>query len=987
MGRNIMEFNTIKQYVDIIGTKYSSKYAYKYLKDDEVVGKKYEELRDDIYSLASYFINKGFRKAHIAILGGTSYEWVVSFLASIMSGNVVVPLDKMLPEKELLYLMNAGDVDYLFYSPEFSDTAKKAVEECDKLNEAVDMMSKTFKDIANTETAEIEEVDIDELCEILFTSGTTGTSKGVMLTQRNILANIDDIHKMDFTSNLDTKDDVNVLSVLPIHHTFELTVDNLGILPYGATICINDSLENIVQNLNRFKPHVILVVPAIAEAFYKKIKDATSEPATAKKIKTAKRLNKALGTVGLDMRRTIYKSVLTKLGGNITNIVVGGAALRTEICEFFAEFGVCMIQGYGLTECAPLVAANYPSCNKFGSVGKPVSYMEVKIEDEEILTKGPGLMMGYYKNQAATDEVIVDGWFRTGDLGYLDNEGFLFITGRRKNLIILDNGKNIYPEELEEKLNLIDGVKEAFVYAADGRICTLILPHTPADKDKNKQIEKAIKRVNEELPTYKKITCVNFTAHEFPKTTTLKIKRHELMANIAEQTAKKDVQYVAPNNPTEKRIIDVFEQVLSKKVGILDDFFDLGGDSLTAFEAAALIGISAQELYECSTAESLAAYLSGRNEEDVYEEYVDVNSLILKNANVRYKQPEEPYILLTGATGFLGAHILERLLKNKVKVACLVRNEERLKSTLKRYFPKDYQKFKYKVVRGDIEQPHFGLEDKEYKIMCERITTVIHTAANVHHAGHYEDFERTNVLGTKNIVDFCKDADAILHHTSTASVNGVGTVAIAQGDKVFDEFILDIGQNYVQNVYIHSKYKAEEVVLKARAEGLKANIYRIGNLTWRKKDGVFQKNAQDSGFISRAKGLFKVKMFSAEIAEFPLDFTAVDECADAYVRLALSNRINNIYHLYNPNILTIEKLTSMLFIKSQLVPRAIYEKLLRERIQDKDVAVLSFYSAIASNSRNVPVKCDFTVSSLESLGFKWSKIGIGYLRYLKQYMS
>lgn len=982
-----MDFKSLREFVDTVGVKFSSKIVYKYLSDGNIVSKKYEQLRDDVYSLASYFAGNGIRRQHVAILGGTSYEWVVSFLAVIISDNVAIPLDKMLSEKGLCFLCNAGDINYMLFDPEYKNVADVALKDCKTMKECICMKSKEFAGYLDYEVVSFPETQIDDLCEILFTSGTTGTSKGVMLSQRSILANISEIRRLDYTSNFTKKTPAVVLSVLPVYHTFELTVDNLGIMAYGATICINDSLENIVNNMLLFKPAVMLIVPAIAEAFYKKIKEAEKDSSQARKLKKAARLCKTADSLGIDARRKIYKPVYAKFGGNLLNIVVGGAALRTEICEYFDKLGINVYQGYGLTECAPLVAADNPEANRFGAVGKPVSYMDVKIENEEILVKGPGVMLGYYKNDEATAEVFEDGWFKTGDLGYLDEDGFLYITGRSKNLIILDNGKNVYPEELEEMINGLDGVKESFVYADSGRISALVQTDSLNDKDKNKEIRKKIKEINEELPTFKKITSVNFTVKEFPKTTTMKIKRHELLKQIENQLIKNEVKYVAPANPSEERIINVFSQVLFKKVGMLDDFFLQGGDSLTAFEAAAMLGITAQDLYDYPTPESLSKYLNGQNESDEEEEYVDVNSLIKKNSNIRYKLPEESYVLLTGATGYLGTHILEKLMDRNVKVVCLIRSEERLKSTLAKYFPKKINDFNYKVAKGDITEKHFGLTDSEYKKLCEKVNIVIHTAANVHHTGHYEEFEKTNVIGTRNIIDFCKDADAVLHHTSTSSVNGVGTVSIAEGAKVFDEFVLDIGQNYVQNVYIHSKYKAEELVLKERDNGLKANIYRIGNLTWRKKDGVFQKNAQDNGFISRAKGLFKTRIFCKEIAEYPMDFTPVDECADAYVRLVFNNRINNIYHLYNPNMLTIENLSSKLYLKCTPVPRAIYEKLLREKILDKDIAVLSFYSAIAYNSKNVPIKCDFTTDTLENLNFKWSKIGVGYLKYFKQFIK
>ena len=975
-------FNTIKEFTDEIYEKYSDNIAYRFFRDEVITDRTYKELRNDVYALASSFIGSNYKSKHIAILGGTSYEWIVSFLAVIISGNVVVPIDKMLLKKEMLYLFEAGDVDVILYDEEFEETALEAKKNIKKVKKVHCLLGEEFRGFLKTKEVEMPETDPSKECEILFTSGTTGVSKGVMISQTNIVANLKEIHRLDFASNVSGPK--VVLSVLPVHHTFELTVDNLGILCYGATICINDSIENIAANINVFKPSVMLIVPAIAEALYKKIKDAMSDSKTARKINSGKRIVKVAGSLGMDVRRSIYKSLLDKFGGNLTNIVVGGAALRPEICECFALFGINVFQGYGLTECAPLVCANCPTANKIGSVGKPY-YCEVKTVDCEIAVKGDNVMLGYYKNEEATKEVLKDGWFYTGDLGYFDEDGYLFITGRSKNVIILDNGKNIYPEELEEKIMVIDGVKDVFVYGDKGRLCALVLPANPGDKEKKKAIETAIKKINEALPGYKKITFISFTHREFPKTTTMKIKRHELMEMVKNQLEKNEVKYVAPTNPAEEKLVNAFEQILTKRVGIYDDFFDLGGDSLAAFELAAILGINAQDVYEYPTVESLAKFMAGNNEFEDEEDKVDVNSIILHNSNVSYKNAHK-CVFLTGATGFLGAHILRELLRNKVKVVCLVRNEERLRQTLGRYFPKEYKYFNYKVVKGDIETEHFGLNDVEYSILVRKVDTVIHTAANVHHAGHYEDFERTNVWGTQNVINFCKDARAVLHYTSTASVNGVGTVAIPKTDKVFDEFVLDIGQKYVQNVYIHSKYKAEESVLLAREEGLKVNIYRIGNLTWRMSDGMFQKNADDNGFIGRARGLLKAGLYSPEIAEFPMDFTAVDECANAYVKLVLHNRINNIYHLYNPHLFTIEKLANKLLFKCKSVPREIFDKFLKEKITDKDVAVLSFYSSIASNSRNVPVSNDFTNGVLLSLGFKWSNIGFHYLKYLKRFM-
>ena len=971
----------LQDFVKEIARLYGERDAYRYLVDDVVMHKTYLELKRDVVAAASWMHKQGWQRKHIGILGGSSYSWIVAFLGIEISDNIVIPLDNMLPKQELSELFKMGDIEVLFISKEFQPMAQSILEGDNLITTVICFEDAIWKTMQQTRPVELPSVNPETCSEILFTSGTTGISKGVELSQKNIVSNINDIRRMDFAQNV--KGDPSVMSVLPIYHTFELTVDNLGVLYCGATVCINDKLENIVANMQRFRPAVILIVPTIAEVFYKKIMESMESGKNKRKVAFAKKCNRTLGKMKIDARRTLYKSVLAKLGGNLTNIVVGGAALRPEIGEAFEEFGIHMYQGYGLTECAPLVAANYPDNNKYGSVGQPVSYMKVKIVDQEILVKGDGVMRGYYKNPQATAEAIQDGWFHTGDLGYQDGDGYLYITGRSKNLIILDNGKNIYPEELESYIMKVPGVKDVMVYDDNGKISALVLPTRPGDNALAKEIKQGIRKINENLPAYKRITGLDYRAQEFPKTTTLKIKRAEVMEWLKENRKKKVVAYVAPETAEQKRIVLAFEQALGKRnIGICDDFFELGGDSLAALEAATVIGIQAQDIYEHPTVEQLEQAMLMCEQAASQEEYVDVNALIRNNSNLFY--PVEPdYILLTGATGFLGAHVLRELERRQLNVVCLVRNEERLRPALKNYFPKEYEEFTYKVIKGDIETPHFGLTEEEYNKLASRVNMVIHTAANVHHAGHYADLERTNVIGTQNVIDFCKDADAVLQYTSTASVNGAGTVMQSNPEATFDEFNLDIGQNYMQNVYIHSKFKAEERVLLARADGLKANIFRIGNLTWRMKDGKFQKNAQENGFLHRCRGLFKMGMYSQELAAYPIDFTAVDECADAYVRLAMHNYVNNIYNLYNPNVVYLENLCNKMWMKVKRVPREVFEKHLKERIQDKEIAVLSFYNAIASSSKNVPMSNEFTVNELKKLGFKWSKINLRYLNYIK----
>lgn len=973
----------LQEFVFEINKVYKDRIAYRYLSSDKIVDKTFAELAKDVFAMATYFQDLGLKGDRIAIIGGTSYPWIVTFLASSVSGNVVIPIDKMLPQEEILNLISVGEAKYVFVSEEFEPWMKdiRGIEdELKGQREVYSFSGTTYREMLRTERKKLTKVKPEDPCLLLFTSGTTGTGKGVLISHKNIVSNINEIYRMGYDKEVENP---IVMSVLPIYHTFELTVGNLGILYTGTTICINDKLENVVENLKRFKPSVMVVVPAIAEMIYKKIMEAVSSSKYKKKVKFAKRVDKTLGKINIDAKRSLYKKIYEAFGGNLTTIVVGGSALRPEIATTLNGFGFHIYQGYGMTECAPLIAANYPGCDRIGSVGKPVSYMNVKIKNEEIMLKGDGVMLSYYKNPEENEAAFEGGWFKTGDLGYIDNEGFLYITGRAKNLIILDNGKNIYPEEIESYLLKIPSVKDAFVYEDTGKISALIVPENMKEGT-IRQIKSGVRDLNEKVPAYKRVVGLSFRPSDLPKTTTLKTKRNEVMKWIKEKKEQRKAEYISPSTAEQKRLCEAMEQVLKvNRVGIRDDFFELGGDSLSALEFATIIGVQAQDIYEYPTVEMLEEMLlNGSTNNEKEEEKVDVNSLLRHNSNLII-QSDPQYVLLTGATGFLGAHILRELLNRNLKVVCLVRNVDKLRPTLKGYFPKEYEHFSYKVVKGDIELPHFGLTDSEYQILVNKIDMVFHVAANVHHAGHYEDFERSNVLGTQHVIDFCMDAGAVLQHTSTASVNGAGTVYQSKPNAKFDEFCLDIGQHYMQNVYIHSKYKSEERVIIAREKGLRANIFRIGNLTWRRSDGMFQKNAGDNGFLERLKGFLKLRMYSSEIAQYPIDFTAVDECAEAYVLLALNHHVNNIYNLYNPNVYNLEALCKKFMLHAKRVPKEVFEKSLKEQIQDKEIMVLSFYNAIASSSKNIPMSNAFTTAELDKLGFKWSKIGLSYLKFIK----
>lgn len=965
-----MKNRTFDSFVSYI-EKYGDKPAYRYLEEGEVQEKSYAQMVRDSRGIAAAWREKGYEGRHIAILGPTSTDWICTYLGTGISGNVVIPLDRMLPYEEIVNLLRMGHVKTILLGAGFASYEERLKNDQTELEEIVHFNSPEFEQMKEAEPVAAPKVDENAMAEIIFTSGTTGASKGVMLSQRNIISNVIGTEAFGFFQ----KDIKRTMSVLPIHHTFELTVNNLGSLYGGLCVCINDHLENIMKNMQVFHPNLMLVVPMMADLFYKKLQENLQVPARQKRFQRGLQICRNLKKVGIKGERQVFAEIHKKFGGELYAMIVGGAPLRDEVAQGLEQVGFRIYQGYGLTENSPVVCANSEAMgSRLGSIGQLMPETKVKFDEGELLVSGPSVMLGYYENQEATKETMDGEWLRTGDLGCQDQEGFLFITGRKKNVIILDNGKNIYPEELEEHLAVLDGVKDVMVYERHGKICAQFLLLPGADRSK---VSTLVKEHNETMPTYKKVTGITFRTTEFPKTTTMKIKRKEVLRELEENETKK-AEFVEPRNEWEKKICMTYAQAFAMaRVSIDDDFFQLGGDSLKALEVAAELGIQAQEIYDYATPRRLAENMK-KSEQSHEPKVEDINERIGASSQERQHRPS--HILLTGATGFLGAHMLERLLREDVKVTCLVRNPKKLKAILAFYFPRQSKKFCYQVVQGNIEEKHLGLSAEEYKRLCERTDTVIHVAANVHHTGHYKDFERTNVLGTVHMIEFCKAAGAVLHHTSTASVSGAGTVKQKNEDGVFSEMVLDIGQSYEQNVYIHSKYKAEEKVILARQEGVFSNIYRIGNLTWRWGDGVFQQNAEDNGFVRRCKGLMKVGAYCKELDVFPIDFTPVDKCADAYIRLVMDGDMNRIYHMVNPHMYLIEDLQKKL--RCVKVTKEAFEQKILALMPDRDVAVLSFYSMIATSSKNIPLDTKLTVQKLEELGFKWPKIRTGYLRHM-----
>ena len=408
-----------------------------------------------------------------------------------------------------------------------------------------------------------------------------------------------------------------------------------------------------------------------------------------------------------------------------------------------------------------------------------------------------------------------------------------------------------------------------------------------------------------------------------------------------------------------------------------DNFFAIGGDSLNAVELAVSLNIKPQTVYDNPFLYALANKIAEFTESEA-DGIANINELILQTEGGKIEKKYSS-VLLTGATGFLGIHILKELIDAGLKVFCLVRNEKKLFSQIEYYFGA-LNTQNVEIIIGNIELENFGLEKETYLRLTEAVDAVYHVAANVHHAGDYSELKSTNVGGTENVIEFCLAADAVMHHTSTVSLHGAATVRQTYKNAKYDEHILNIGQYYCDNVYIHSKYRAEEAVISARLKGLKANIYRIGNLTWRKSDGRFQRNSFENGFLHRVRAMLKLGLYHENMDKYPMDLTAVDECACAFVKLSLLGCTNEIYHLFNHKYLKPRDMFNRLGVSYRQVSTTEMIETAFANTYDRDIHVYLFYMIISGRSQNVPMYNDFTLSRLSETGFEWSEPDEAYLR-------
>lgn len=515
-------YSSVKQMLETVCEKYSNNVAYQYWENKKVISKTYNEFFSDVCRFTNYLKERDLLGKHIALIGKTSYLWLVSYFGIIVSGSVVVPIDKELDDESVWEQLELSDSSCIMYEQTYEHVAKSFLEKAETSPVTVCLNSELRGYIENTQTSSMvtnEYIGEDSLAIIVFTSGTSGKSKAVMLSQKNIITDACCIAMV-----VNQNENSCALSVLPTNHMFEIASSIMCALYFGARLCINDSLRNVKKNLNVFKPTVLVVVPLFVDTFYKEIKDTIKRKHLTIPFEILRCISSFLKMIGVDVRQKLFKTIHQSFGGNLQLLICGGAMLDINKIKFFNSIGINILQGYGITECSPAVACNTDRYTRSGSVGKVLPCSSAKIIDGEIVVKGSNVMMGYYKAPEETEKVLKDGWFYTGDLGYMDDDGYIYLTGRKKNLIILSNGENVSPEEIEMKLQNVELVKEVLVSCNNDCICAEIF-YGEYDSTIEEQINKQIAASTKKWPIYKQPQVIKFRYTEFEKTTTKKIKR------------------------------------------------------------------------------------------------------------------------------------------------------------------------------------------------------------------------------------------------------------------------------------------------------------------------------------------------------------------------------------------------------------------------------------------------------------------------------
>ena len=551
-------YNSVKEYGDntafIIKKKIDEKVSYENIS--------YKKLLEEVNALGTKLFDLGYKNKRIAVVGRNRYEWSLSHITNLLGGIVSIPLDKEMPLEELESCLQRSKADMVVFDEKYVDNIEEIKKRnnttvkdyicMSKLENYLDIytLKEQGKELLNSGNKDYINTEIDsyKMNILLFTSGTTSKSKAVALSQNNIATNV---YAMLLVEDL-RPTDVN-LAFLPFHHIFGSTA-MMVMLASGITTAFPDGLRYVAQNLKEYKVSVFVGVPLLVEAIYKKVEQGIEKKGKTKLVNVAKKVSNFLLKLKIDIRRKVFKDVINELGGHMRFVISGGAPLDKKVAQGFNELGITLVQGYGLTETAPVLAAEDQKNIKYGSIGFPLENVEVEFENKdnngigELKVKGPNVMLGYYENPEATKEVLKNGWFYTGDLGYMDKKGYIFITGRKKDMIVLKNGKKVFPEEIEVLINRLDEVEECMVFGMpdekdknDVKLSVKVVYNKEYVEEKYSKISKEelekiiwekIKEINKTFPPYKYIKNMILTDKELIKTTTKKIKRNEEMKLI-----------------------------------------------------------------------------------------------------------------------------------------------------------------------------------------------------------------------------------------------------------------------------------------------------------------------------------------------------------------------------------------------------------------------------------------------------------------------
>ena len=551
-----IEITDLKDMLKKSGEKYGEKIAYKIRQENGYKEITHNEVRKMVDGLGTKLIDMGLKDKRIAVIGENRYEWEIAYLSIVCGTGTVVPLDKSLPENELESLIERSKAEAIICSQKYVEILKKTKlkyiisMDLEKDNDGIisqkRLISEGIQLVKSGNTSFINaKIDNEKMSIMLFTSGTTSISKAVALSHKNICSNL-----MDISSILDVNSSDVFLSFLPLHHVFECTVGFLFSLYVGAETVFCDGIRHIPENLAEYKVSVMASVPAIYERLFKIIKKHLEKQGKVEQILKDEEKYK---DSSMEKKKEVFKEIHDLLGGNIKLFISGAASLDPSIEEKFRRLGFNMVQGYGLTETSPVVAIENKKYHKTGSIGKCVPSDEVKLLDVnkdgigELAVKGPNVMLEYYENKEATEKVLKNGWFQTGDLARIDEEGYIFICGRKKSVIVLKNGKNIFPEEMETLINKEDGVEESFIFGKpiskdpnDIKIFVKIVYNKESFEGKTETeikeyFNEKIKSINKTMPHYKAIRGIIISDKPLIKTTTNKIKREKNLEQIIKE--------------------------------------------------------------------------------------------------------------------------------------------------------------------------------------------------------------------------------------------------------------------------------------------------------------------------------------------------------------------------------------------------------------------------------------------------------------------